>query len=147
MFGELKLNDSDKIKLTPEGGIAIKLLNKTGGATVKGYCVDTHTVDNSFHYVPHGTPDCIGVVYDAGIADSLPCWVVVSGIADVFFANTAVAGYFARTHVTASASIVGTAYNEAVPTPPFDVDKHFQEIGHVLESGDPGLHKCVLHFN
>jgi len=148
MFNELELPTSTNIKFTPEGGLAIRLINKTGANSIKGYCVDSsHTLNNAFIYVPNGTPDCIGVIYNDGIANSLPCWVVVSGIADVYYSNTVTAGQFARTQETASAAIAGKAYGEDIPAPPFATDKHFQEIGHILESGDPGLHKTVLHFN
>jgi len=148
MFGELKLNESDFIKFTPEGGLAVKLLNRTGGPTTKGYVVTTDTtVKGGFTYIPNGDPDPIGVVYDDGIAHSLACWVVVSGIAEVNFAASISTGWFARSQVTASAYTIGLAVGEALPTPPFATDKHFLEIGHILDGGSAGLHKCILHFN
>ena len=42
----------------------------------------------------------------------------------------------------------GQALSEALAAPPFATDKHFYEIGHVLESRvGAGLAKCILHFN
>jgi len=44
--------------------------------------------------------------------------------------------------------IDGQAKSEAVPTSPFATDKHFSEIGHVLESRTgEGLAKVYLDFN
>ena len=138
-----------KIAVTDDGGLAIKLINKTGAASVKGYCVTPGSADNSVILVPINEPNCIGVFLESGIADGAEAWVVISGIADVYFWNAPTRGYLARTGLTAdTGEISGQALSEAVPTSPFNVDKHFCEIGHVLETtSGAGLAKCVLHFN
>ncbi|MFW9872130.1 MAG: hypothetical protein ACFFG0_03435 [Candidatus Thorarchaeota archaeon] len=141
-----------KTMITEDGGIAIKLTNKTGGNSIKGYLVsvyDATAIDNAVALSAVDEPDCIGVFYEAGIADGSEAWVVISGIADVYFANDSTRGHIARVMVAADDNdTAGMAQSEALPSSPFATDKHFQEIGHVLESrGTAGLAKCLLHFN
>lgn len=140
---------TQKIAVTDDGGLAIKLTNKTGAASIAGYCVTTGSADNSVILVPVDVPNCIGVFLEDGVADGDEAWVVISGIADVFFWNAPTRGYLARTGLTAdTGEVAGKAYSEAVPTSPFASDKHFCEIGHILETkSEAGLAKCVLHFN
>lgn len=137
-------------KFTPEGGLAVKLTNKTGAESIKGYCVTANDgQNNSVKLVPVGEPDCIGVFYDSGVADGAEAWVVISGIAQVYFWGETTRGYLARTGLAAdTGEVAGQALSEAIPTSPFGVDKHFCEIGHCLESRiGEGLARVVLHFN
>jgi len=156
-FGGLKpvrkvdlLMVNEKSALSPEGALLIKLINATGNPSIKGYTVDiSTTTNNAVRLTTQGVPDCIGVFYESGIPDGTEAWIAVSGIADVYFVSATTVGYLARTFIAADADYVsGQAKSEAVPTPPFDTDKHFCEIGHILETRlDAGLAKCVLHFN
>jgi hypothetical protein len=139
-----------KTKTTDAGGTAILLTNKSGAASIKGYLVSASpTTNNAVQLVQVNSPDCIGVFLDAGIADGAEAWVVVSGIADVYFFSSTTRGHYARVGVTADTGEgPGKALSEAVPSSPFATDKHFAEIGHVLESRTgAGLAKCCLHFN
>lgn len=141
---------SSKIRVTPEGGTAILLTNKTGANSVKGEVVSVSpTFNNAVAKIIVNVPDPIGVFYESGIADGSEVWIVVSGIADVYFIGNTTRGHLARGFITADAGYVtGQVLSEAVPTSPFATDKHFYEIGHVLESRTgAGLAKCVLHFN
>jgi hypothetical protein len=140
---------TDKIAITDAGGLAIKLTNKTGAASVKGYCVTTGSADNSVILVPVDVPNCIGVFLEDDVADGDEAWIVVSGIADVYFSVAPTRGYLARTGLTAdTGEVSGQALSEAIPSSPFATDKHFCEIGHILESkAGAGLAKVVLHFN
>jgi hypothetical protein len=147
---------SDKVDVSPkatfnvDGGFMIKLTNKTGGVSVKGTVVRSgRNLNNSFEKVTDGIPDTIGIVYENGIADGSECWVVISGIADVYFVNSTVRGYLARTFITSEIGYVtGQALSEQVPSSPFASDKHFCEIGHIIETRTgAGLAKTVLHFN
>lgn len=141
---------SDNICFTAEGGLAVKLINKTGAPTVKGYCVSVGSAaDNGVHLVAVGAPDCIGVFYESDVAADEATWVVISGIADVYFWTDTVRGYFVRTGTASdTGEVSGQAIAEAVPTTPFATDKHFMEIGHCIETRTgAGLAKCVLHFN
>ena len=56
--------------------------------------------------------------------------------------------YATKSEPSDTGEISGQALNEAVPTSPFATDKHFCEIGHVLETRTgAGLAKVNLHFN
>jgi hypothetical protein len=96
-----------------------------------------------------GVPNCIGVFLESGVADGAEAFIVVAGIADVYFWDSATRGQLARTGIAAdTGEVSGQALSEAVPSSPFATDKHFCEIGHVLESRTgAGLAKCILHFN
>lgn len=142
---------NDKVMLTPTGGIAIKLTNKTGSPSVKGEMVHSNSgANNSIVKSVKDVPDPIGVFYESGVADSAEAWVVVSGIADVYFVGNTTRGHLARGFLTADGGsyVTGQALSEAVPSSPFSDDKHFYEIGHVIESRTgAGLAKVILHFN
>ena len=141
---------TDKIAITDAGGLAIKLTNKIGAASVKGYIVTADTTtDNAVKLVPVQEPNAIGVFLEDDIADGDEAWVVISGIADVYFSVAPTKGYLARTGLTAdTGEVTGQALSEAIPSSPFATDKHFCEIGHILETkGSAGLAKVVLHFN
>lgn len=143
---------TNKVKITPEGGIAVKLTNKTGGASVKGEVVSVYSataINSSVSKIVVDIPAPIGVFYESGVADGNEAWVVISGVADVYFVGNTTRGHLARGFITGDAGYVtGQALSEAVPSSPFASDKHFYEIGHVLESRTgAGLAKCVLHFN
>lgn len=141
---------SPKTIETPEGGKAVRMTNRTGAASVKGYLVSASPdYDNSVRLTQISTPDCIGVCYEDGVPDGAEMWVVVSGLADVYFVGSATRGHYARMGFTEdTGEVIGQAISEAVPSAPFTTDKHFAEIGHVLASRTgAGLTKCVLHFN
>jgi hypothetical protein len=139
-----------RMKFTADGGLAILLVNKTGAASIKGYCVTAaSTGTDHVDVVPIGVPNPIGVFLDSGVPDGQNAWVVVSGRAYVYFWDSTVRGYLARTGIAAdTGEVAGQALSEAIPTSPFDVDKHFCEIGHCLETRTgAGLALVDLHFN
>ncbi len=77
---------SGEIKLTNLGGIAIRLTNETGFATVAGQLVKADTATNEGAILAGiGDTECIGVFLDSGITDGSLAWVVVGGIAYVAF--------------------------------------------------------------
>lgn len=136
---------SEKVMLTQIGGVAIKLTNKTGSASVKGMLVEAgDTVDNSFIINDVSGDHPIGVVYGAGVADGAECWVVIYGIAEVLLkdSTTATRGYWVQ-----SADVAGRVdATFAAPNPA----THWREIGHALESQGAGtdvLAKITMHFN
>lgn len=134
--------------MTPEGGFAIKLTNKTGANSVKGTMVKTSTgTDNAFQTTAVNDFEPVGVVYEAGIADGSPCWVVVGGIAEVLLqdALASTRGNWVRTSITQAGR--ADASNAVAPGL---VLTHFAEIGHCLESKVAGTNimcKIVMHFN
>lgn len=145
----MSLWNTDKVRITPEGGLAVQYINQTGETSVKGTTVCI-TANSTVGKTAINKPDCIGVIYNAGIPVGQKVWVVISGVGQVLFVNATTAGYLARTFVTADGGtgVVGKALSEAVPTSPFASDKHFCEIGHIIETvGAPGLARVNLHFN
>jgi hypothetical protein len=137
---------STKVMFTPEGGLAIRILNKTGAPSVKGSVVSASGSTDEAFALQTNEFDAIGVVYEAGVADASLCWVVVSGIADVLLKDTTASTH---AHVVFSADTDGRAITGAVPTPP-NADSHFKEIGHCIQSKNAGINvlaRCVLHFN
>jgi len=134
---------------TPEGGIAVRLLNKTGSDSIKGYIVTaSSSVKEAVSLAVLDGPDIIGVFYEDGIPDASYAYVVISGKAQVYFNGNTTRGYIARNRYTGDGGSNGQAQSEALPTPPFSTDKHFQEIGHILETRTgAGLALVNLHFN
>jgi hypothetical protein len=138
-----------KAFFTDEGGLAVAILNGSGAASVKGKIVEADSsVDNSIELAGVDDVDPCGIMYNSGVPDGSLMWIVVAGIADVLYGTAVTRGTFARVPVAADSVAAGLAVAEALPTPPFATDKHFQEIGHPIESiGAPGLAKTILHFN
>lgn len=126
------------------------LTNRTGGVSVKGTVVcASSTHDLAVAKIIVNDPDPFGVILEDGIADGDLVKVVMYGIAEVLFIGNTTRGHFARGFITGDAGyIAGYVLSEAVPSPPLATDKHFYEIGHVLQSRvGPGLVKVALHFN
>ncbi len=138
---------TDKVRFTPEGGIAIKVTNGTGVASVKGSLVSVNpSTDNTF-ILQANEYDTFGIVYESGIANGQDTWIVIQGIAEVLVKNTTA---MTRGYVAIAADTDGRATCVAVPTANPADTTHWKEIGHVLESKIAGtniLCKCVIHFN
>lgn len=139
-------------KFTAEGGLAVQLINKTGAVSVKGTVVETSpTDDNAVGLEEADGLDPIGVIYEDGVVDGDPVWVVVSGVAEVLLEDgtASTRNYWVRT----STSVAGRADATNAGPPGGTVaalETHAKEIGHCLESKTSGsdvLAKCVLHFN
>lgn len=149
MLGDVKT----RTRLTPEGGIAIKLVNKTGAASAKGTLVEAHeTIDKSFETLPADGDDPIGVVYENAVPDGEECWVVISGAAEALLEDGKFAG--AGNWVTVSPAQAGRVDAEAAAPPGSgviaEIQEHFKEVGHCLETKSLGtsvLALCVIHFN
>lgn len=138
-------NTNENGKITAEGGVAIRVLNKTGAASVKGTVVIASTATaNAVAIAPIDADMPIGVMYDNGIADGQLCWVVVSGIAEVLFKNTVAPILGGIVFCSSTAGRVDIA--NAIPVQA----THYREVGHCFEAKSGGtnvLAKCVLHFN
>jgi hypothetical protein len=136
------INDVIKLTVTPDGGFAVRLTNKTGSASVKGTIVSADTTtDNAFKVAAGDSVTPCAVVYEDGIADGSECYVVVAGIAEVL-----VSAGDATTHgdwmgVSATAGLAASSGGEGAGA------AHDREIGHALESKGAGVNvKVVLHF-
>jgi hypothetical protein len=141
-----------KVTFTPEGGLAIKLTNKTGGASVKGTVVSLATGTNeAFIVTPADGVHPVGAVYDNGIADASECWIVIAGRAQVLLEDgtSATKGYWVK--VSDSDNGRCDATNADPPGGTISaLEDHMSEIGHCLEdqsSGTDVLAYVLLHFN
>jgi hypothetical protein len=140
-----------KFKITAEGGYAVRLANGTGSNSVKGMLVKASTTaDDAFVSTNADEAMPIGAVYEAGIANGQPCWVVMGGIAEVLLEDgvAGVHGYWCRT------SITDAGYMTIAAAPPGggipELDRHEREIGHCLQSVGSGtdvLCRIIMHFN
>lgn len=142
---------NSNVKFTSEGGLAVKLINKTGSASVKGSVISaSSTLDGAFTLQANEF-DAMGIVYDNGIADGSSCWVVISGIAEVLLADSTAStrGYW----VICSATDGRADATQPTPQPNNTLNEHtthFKEIGHCIQTVTAGtnkLAKCIIHFN
>ena len=129
-------------KITPEGGFAVRLTNKSGAVTVKGQIVSHKgTVANAFDRTAVDAKHCLGVVYESGVEDGAQCWVVVAGIAQVLMKNAATMGHICRIPLTADNGEAGYAMDAAQSD-----TASVYKIGDVLESAEAEvLCKVLLH--
>lgn len=142
-------NIGGPVIFTPDGGLAYWVENQTGEVSVKGKLIEpSTTTDMAVQLIGLDDPDPIGVIFSSGIAVGKPILIVFSGLAEVLFGNTPTRAYFARNAQTGDGIAAGLAIAEPLPSPPFATDKHFLEIGHIMETkGAPGLAFVNLHFN
>lgn len=131
------------IKLTAEGGLAVKMTNESGAVTVKGQIVSHKgTVARAFDLTPVDATHILGVVYESGIADAAECWVVVSGIAQVLMKNAATMGHICRIPLNTDEGEAAGYAMDASQSSTASVYK----IGDVLETADAEvLCKVLLH--
>lgn len=138
-----------KVRFTPEGGLAVRYVNGTGGASVKGTVVATSTSGDGLAAQQANEYDSIGVVYDDGVLNGEEMWVVISGQADVLLENGTAA---TRGNLAIASDVDGRA-DCSVANPGSGLpatETHFKEIGHCLQTVTAGTNKlarCTLHFN
>ena len=114
------------VKLTQEGGIAVKLLNKTGATSLRGTLVEIDTgLDEAVKTGVINSTAITGVVYQSGIDDGFNMWVVVSGIAYVLMKDATAA---TRGQYVSTGTVAGRA--EASATLP----AQGQQVGNFIES-------------
>ena len=144
--------DSPKFKLTPLGGFAVKLTNKTGFVTVAGQVVKADPATNDAVILTGANElESIGVFLDNGVAVDAEAWVVVFGIADVAMEDNTLAARGNWVRCSVGEAGYADATNANAPQPINQT--HFTEIGHCIESvaatgaGTHILARCILHFN
>ncbi len=152
---DFNLSGTDRVQITPIGGIAIKLTNKTGSNTVQGQLVRADSAnDDAFQLIVADGEECFGIVLEAGVADGSEAWIVVSGIADVAMQDNTAAthGNWLRTSITEAG--YANATNASPPGGGIpELDRHMKEIGNCIETvaatggGTHILARCVLHWN
>lgn len=139
--GDMQIGDN--LLITSIGGIAIKLINRTGHSSVKGEIVESSgTTDLEVTLLPSGAVDPIGAIYNAGIAEGSNVWVVVAGIVQVLYdANGAINGGWVETSNATAGRADGSAATPAASP------QHFEEMGHALEDAAANtLGKMTMHF-
>jgi len=131
-------------KITPEGGFAVRLTNKSGADSVQGQIVSHKgTVANAFDLTAVNANHCLGVVYESGVEDGAECWVVVSGIAQVLMKNAATMGHICR--IPLNTDDEGKAAGYAMDAVQSDTASVYK-IGDVLETANADvLCKVLLH--
>jgi len=135
--------------VTPLGGIAIKIINKTGAASIKGTLLGASETTTGSVEILAEAHDCIGIMYSDGVADGEEVWMVISGIAEVLLKDgqAGILGYW-----TFSSTTNGRAEMLEAPAGGTigELESHFNEIGHSIQAiadGTDVLCKIVLHFN
>lgn len=98
---------SDTMMITPEGGIAILVLNDIGFASVKGYiCKASASAGYGVELIATNAPGNIfAIMYESGIANGQNVWVVIHGMADVYTWNGTSNEQIIRSAVTGDATI------------------------------------------
>jgi hypothetical protein len=139
------LSVAEKTSINDNGGIMIKLTNRTGSNTVKGTIVSANlSNEEAFYTTPANGDMPIGIVYETGVANGSEAWIVISGIAEVLFKDTVAP---TRGYVAYVSDTDGRAENSSsVPA----ATTHFREIGHPIQTKTAGtsvLAKVVIHFN
>lgn len=138
----------DVFKVTPEGGIAIQMVNNTGVDSIKGTLIQASvSVDNAFEVAPIDGDDTIGIVYNNGIPEGKETWVVILGIAECLLEDTTASS---NGNWTTTGGTTPGRCDATIANPPGAVAAHFKEIGHAVEAVSAGtdkLAKIMIHFN
>lgn len=134
---------------TNERGLLAKIINRTGGASVKGTLVSCSTATDREAVKQANEYDTIGVVQEAGIAEGSEMWIWLNGsVCQVLFKDSVAA---TRGNILLAADTDGRAIDTTNPGSGLPaVETHFKECGHVMESKNSGTNVLVLaclHFN
>lgn len=132
------------ISFTPEGGLALRLINRTGAASVRGEIVKASTSIKGFGLAAANEDFPIGVVYDSGVANLAPCRVGVGGSVQVLMKNTVGTTVGDILYVSDTA---GRAQSSSTLPAAASI---YRTIGHALETVSGGTNVlvwAVLHFN
>lgn len=137
---------TERVWLTPEGGVASKFVNASGAILKHGTAVSLDT-STTMGVVPQTVEfDCIGFVYGQ-TAIGAECWVVTCGVAEALFKDGTqpLVGYWTKASAT-DGRVEAT-------TPPsgtsaIAANEHFKEVGHCLETKAAGtdvVARIVVH--
>jgi hypothetical protein len=126
------------ISFTPEGGLAVRLINRTGAASVRGQSVKPGVAAMGVVVCPADDEMTIGYIYDEGVSDGSPLRVVVAGVVHQLLEDGKGCAIADRLAASAVPGRVASAADAAAV-----------ETGHALETVKPGtnaLVRSVLHF-
>lgn len=137
---------NERLMITDEGahmgGLAIKLINKTGAPSVRGEVL-ANDVANDFSVTLTGISDEVAVCtfLEDGVPDGDWAWVVIQGVAP-FKAD---AGGFGKGDWLNTSATAGRAQGGAHPPSPVI---HFQELGHAIQDAAANaVGLGIIHFN
>lgn len=136
-------------RLSPEGALLNRRLNKTGAISIKGTALSTSNLIDNAVKLQSGEYDTCAIMYSDGIDDGQYCWVAVNGIVQVLIiANHNVP----RESLLISSITDGRAESFGPIPPPPTADIHFKEVGHSNQEivGEVGIEKlcwAFVHFN
>ena len=118
---------------TDERGFQVRMVNRTGHASVKGELVSCSTSADKEAILQANEYDTVGAVAEAGIAEGSEMWVWVNGsVCQVLYENGSAA---TRGNILIAAPTDGRAVDIANPGSGLPAtNTHFKECGHVLES-------------
>jgi hypothetical protein len=136
---------------TMDGGDASQYINRTGHISIKGETVALSTLaDDEVVLILADSPNPIGAVYEAGVAEGGLMWVTTQKDAYCLLENGtgAVAGNWAKVSDTADGRVDAS---NAAPSGGtiVAINDHFTECGHVEEAATAGtdvLCKVHLHY-
>lgn len=134
------------VQFTPEGGVAVFMLNMTGATLLKGRVVKADpTGTQRVQLVAVNDDMPFGVVYN-DIPTGQSGLIVFTGIVDVWEDGTTginvPPGYIIHVSATTPGTVVSSAVLPAVV-------QHNREVGHTIGSkgAAAGLVRCIIHFN
>lgn len=142
---------NNKIGISELGGVAKKMINKTGAASVKGTVVEADgAVDDAFEISGANGNHSIGVVYDDGIADGSECWVIIYGVADVLLKDATLSAHGNWVFMSDVPGRVDATLADPTAGGVAQLDQHMREVGHCIESKGADtdvLARVCIHFN
>ena len=152
LIPDSRLIPSQVSGINERGGLMVRMINKTGAASVKGSVVETDSVgtDFSFKLSEATDSDMMGVVYEDGIPDGQECFIVTHGPVQALLKDTTAA---TRGNWVQHSDVAGRI-DATLAIPPLggqvQTDAHFTELGHCMESVTAGVDKLAwvhIHFN
>ncbi len=142
---------NNKVGISELAGIALKHINKTGVASVKGTIVEASTTtDDAFQVSGANGNHSIGVVYEDGVADGDECWIIIYGVADVLLKDTTLSAHGNWVFVSDVAGRADATLADPTAGGVAQLDQHMREVGHCLESKAADtdvLARVCIHFN
>lgn len=141
--------NTSNVYLTPIGGQAVLLTNRSAQTTYYGMLVTNSSAYSSAFSLETDTYDTIGACYQSGITNGGLCWVVVGGVADVAMCDN----FVATLGAVAFACAASPGRADGQPNPGGGLpgaDRHFAEVGHYIGTNTAGTNqvaRAVLHFN
>ena len=141
------------VRLTPEGGYAVRLTNDTGSTTLKGALVGpSGAADSAFSLEVNAYSNPIGVCYETGVTHGGQCWVVTGGIAWVLLTDgtATTRGNWLATSLTQTGRVSGDTGNDPPGGGVPELDRHMAEVGHCIQGGAAGTNSsalAILHMN